>query len=172
MRIPVLFDVPDMIDFRGSFSKLYDLRISTEFNFENLREVAISYNASIGTLRGLHFQEVPKQMPKIVHCLNGAIYDVALDIDKNSNNYGRVYKFILSKSDKKAIYIPEGFAHGFQTLEKDTTIIYLLGADFSKEFEKTINPLDKNLNLEWPVLDCIISDRDKFAEKFTLGDPS
>ena len=101
-------------------------------------------------IRGLHFQSKNPQ-DKLIIVLKGKILDVAIDLRKNSKTFGKVYNCILSEKNSKSIFIPEGFAHGFQGLEKENYIIYSCTKYREKNSEVTIDIWDKDLNIKWPV---------------------
>jgi len=111
-------------------------------------------------LRGLHIQR-KKPQGKIVSVLKGQIYDVALDLRKNSSTFGKVFKCILSAKNSKSIFIPPGFAHGFITMDKENIVIYSCTKYRDKKSETTIIYNDKNVNIKWPSKKMIISSKDK-----------
>ena len=111
-------------------------------------------------IRGLHIQTKNSQ-GKFVSVIKGKIFDVALDLRKNSKTFGKIFKCILSDSNSNSIYIPEGFAHGFQTLEKENYIIYSCTKYREKNNEITIDANDKNLKINWPSKKQILSRKDK-----------
>jgi dTDP-4-dehydrorhamnose 3,5-epimerase len=142
------------------------------FFFENFKESEFSSNGIIefiqdnvshsihGVIRGLHFQKNPKSQAKFVSVLNGEIFDVAVDIRKNSPTYGKWVTEILSKNNHKSLYIPNGFAHGFCVLSKEANVVYKVSNDYSLENESGIIWNDSVLNIPWPVKKPIISEKD------------
>tara|TARA_Y100000591_G_scaffold28291_1_gene20913 strand:- start:1817 stop:2218 length:402 start_codon:yes stop_codon:yes gene_type:complete len=116
-------------------------------------------------IRGLHIQSKNSQ-GKFVTVIKGKIFDVALDLRKNSKTFGKVFKCILSEVNSKSIYIPEGFAHGFQCLEKENYIIYSCTKYREKNNEITIDINDKNLRINWPLKKQILSKKDKKGMSF------
>ena len=116
-------------------------------------------------IRGLHIQSRNAQ-GKFVTVIKGKIFDVALDLRKNSKTFGKVFKCILSETNSNSIYIPEGFAHGFQCLEKENYIIYSCTKYREKNNEVTIDVNDKNLNINWPLKKKILSQKDKKGISF------
>ena len=111
-------------------------------------------------VRGLHIQTKNSQ-GKFVTVIKGKIFDVAIDLRKNSKTFGKVYSCILSEKNTKSIFIPEGFAHGFQGLEKENYIIYSCTKYREKNHEITIDIHDKDLNIKWPSKKKIVSKKDK-----------
>ena len=116
-------------------------------------------------IRGLHIQSKNSQ-GKFVTVIKGKIFDVALDLRKNSKTFGKVFKCILSEANSNSLYIPEGFAHGFQCLEKENYIIYSCTKYRDGKSEIAIKYDDKNLNIKWPSNKPIISAKDKNAINF------
>ncbi|MBK21597.1 MAG: dTDP-4-dehydrorhamnose 3,5-epimerase [Flavobacteriales bacterium] len=119
-----------------------------------------------GVLRGLHFQNPPFHQGKLVRVIKGAVNDVAVDIRKNSPTYGKHFKIRLSESNFKMLWIPPGFAHGFETLEDDTIFAYKVTNDYDKESEGSILWNDPTLNIEWETKNPTISDKDDKSELF------
>ncbi len=138
-------------DNRGSFTELYNERV---LNKLGIKESFVQDNYSISkkkfTIRGLHFQIGKMSQSKLVRVIRGSIYDVVVDLRKNSSTYGKYISFRLKKNDGKLLYISNNFAHGFCTLEKDTEVFYKVSKYYSKEHEKTIIWNDKKLNIKWP----------------------
>ena len=111
-------------------------------------------------IRGLHIQTINSQ-GKFISVLKGKIFDVAIDLRKNSKTFGRVYKCILSEKNNTSIHVPPGFAHGFQALENENYIVYSCTKYRNKKSETTIKFDDKELNIKWPIKKFIISAKDK-----------
>lgn len=117
-----------------------------------------------GVIRGLHFQSSPFTQAKLIYCAKGSIFDVALDIRKESPTYGEYISFILDSTKNNMIYIPEGFAHGYQALEEDTVVIYKMTSIYSKKHENGIKW--DTVNVEWPIKKVIVSDKDNILVEF------
>ena len=119
--------------------------------------------SSFGVLRGLHYQDNPYQQAKLVRVVKGEIQDVAVDIRENSPNYLKYVSVILNGKNKKQLFIPKGFAHGFLVLSKKAIVNYKVDSFYNKEFEKVIAFNDPKINIKWKLdLECIkISDKDK-----------
>jgi dTDP-4-dehydrorhamnose 3,5-epimerase len=130
-----------------------------------------SFTSEIGTVRGMHFQKPPHQEIKMVRCISGSVFDVVVDIRKNSPTFLKWFGVEISASNKKMMYIPEGFAHGFQTLTENCELIYHHTEFFSPEAEAGLNVSDPLVNIEWPKAIAMLSERDKshdfLTEKFT-----
>ena len=142
-------------DKRGYFKEIIrENKIKKKFPF-----LVMSYSKQ-NVVRGLHIQTKHSQ-GKFVTVIKGKIYDVAVDLRKNSKTFGKVYNCILSERNMKSIFIPEGFAHGFQGLEKSNYIIYSCTKYREKNNEVSINVNDKDLNINWPFKKKIISKKDK-----------
>ena len=114
-----------------------------------------------GTVRGMHFQKPPHAELKIVSCLRGAVYDVAVDLRPDSPTWLEWHGVVLSADGHDALVIPEGFAHGFQTLSADTELLYFHTAAWSAEAEAALHPLDPALGIRWPRPVARMSDRDR-----------
>ena len=113
-----------------------------------------------GVIRGLHFQKVPKAQAKLVTVLKGKIFDVAVDIRKNSPTYGKWVSEILSGDTHNLLYVPEGFAHGFCVISDDADVLYKVSNEYSQEHERSIIWNDPKLNIQWPIKKPIISNKD------------
>ena len=122
-----------------------------------------SYSAQKGTLRGLHYQLNPMSQAKIVRCTRGSLMDVAVDIRKNSPQFGKWTSVILSEENKKQIFIPQGFAHGFLTLSDDVEIQYKADNYYAPHFEGNIRWDDPQIKIDWPFEPIVMSDKDKNA---------
>jgi len=119
-----------------------------------------------GVLRGLHFQEPPFEQGKLVRVARGAVIDVSVDIRKDSPSYGKWAAFELSEQNKRMLWIPPGFAHGFVTLEDDTIFIYKCTKVYNRESENSIRWNDPDLNIDWGIENPIISDKDNVSPLF------
>lgn len=150
------------LDNRGSFEKLFCCNeLEAIWGFKNIHQNNISFNLKAGTIRGFHYQVGKFSEDKLVTCVKGSIYDVIVDVRKTSNTFGKWRAFELSSENKRAILIPEGFAHGFQTLEDEVIVNYCHSAEYNKTFERGVNVFDKCLNVNWPIEDFTISQRDE-----------
>jgi len=153
-------------DKRGYFMESFNKKILSDFigNYEFIQD-----NQSLsqkGVIRGLHFQNPPFEQGKLVRVIKGSVNDIVVDIRKNSSTYGKVFKIKLSESNFKMLWIPPGFAHGFETLEDETIFSYKVTNDYNKESEGSILWNDKILNIEWETKDPIVSEKDTNSELF------
>ena len=142
-------------DFRGSFIKFQPDR----FLIENWNSVGISINPKVGTVRGLHFQVEPFAEEKVISCIQGAAFDVIVDVRPNSMSFGKVATLELSQENARQIYLPKGIAHGFQTLLPDTILHYFLTSEFSAEHLYSIDPFG-DLEIDWPEKARTVSEKD------------
>lgn len=157
---------PDVFkDRRGYFFESYNKR-----NFSGITDVEfVQDNESLSNknvLRGLHFQKPPYAQAKLVRVIKGSVLDVIVDLRKNSPTYGHHYKNVLSEENKKQIFIPKGFAHGFLVLENYTIFSYKCSAYYHKPAEDAILWNDPTLAIDWGISDPIISDKDQVAKTF------
>ena len=142
-------------DNRGYFKELIrENAINKKFPF-----LVMSFSKK-NVIRGLHIQTINSQ-GKFISVIKGKIFDVVIDLRKNSKTFGKVYKCLLSEKNNTSIYIPPGFAHGFQALENENYIVYSCTKYRNKKSETTIKFDDKELNVKWPIKKFIISAKDK-----------
>lgn len=148
-------------DERGFFARTF---CQNEFLAHGLETRVVQCNTSFsrrgGTLRGMHYQVPPKAETKLVRCIKGAIYDVIIDLRPDSATYCEWAAVELSQDNRKMIYVPRGFAHGFQALEDDTEITYQVSEFYSPEHERGIRWDDPAFKIKWPVENKIISKKD------------
>ena len=153
-------------DDRGYFFEPFNKKKFTEnigsFNFVQDNQSL----SSKGVLRGLHFQNPPFEQGKLVRVIRGSVLDVIVDIRKSSHTYGKHFKIILSESNFKMLWIPPGFAHGFETLEDNTIFAYKVTNEYNKESEDCILWNDSTLKIEWETENPLVSDKDRIAKKF------
>jgi dTDP-4-dehydrorhamnose 3,5-epimerase len=154
---------PELLtDDRGFFTRSF---CTEEFEKQGLIssivQCNISYNKKKGTLRGMHYQGPPHEEAKIVSCTKGAIYDVALDIRKDSRTYLQWVAVELTAENFVMLYIPKGCAHGFQTLTDDTRVYYQMTEFFYPECSNGVRWDDPAFGIQWPNYMRIMSDRDK-----------
>jgi dTDP-4-dehydrorhamnose 3,5-epimerase len=160
-----IIELEKLEDERGFFTRIWDEEIfqNKELN-SRLVQISLSSNKKKGTLRGMHFQEKPFEETKIVRCVKGKIFDVIIDLRSNSKTYKKWISIELNSNDLKMIYIPEGFAHGFQTLEDNTEVMYQMSNWFSPEHAKGIRWNDQEFDIKWPINEPIISKKDQLHE--------
>lgn len=151
-------------DDRGYFERYFCAQDFAEIGLQKpIAQINHSYTKGIGSIRGLHYQTAPHYETKIVRCLKGSIYDVAVDIRKDSPTFLQYFGIELSEENGKYLYIPEGFAHGFQTLSDEAEILYLVSEPFNPQADSGLNALDPVLSISWPLSLGHISDKDKNA---------
>jgi dTDP-4-dehydrorhamnose 3,5-epimerase len=154
-------------DSRGFFARTWCRREFEEHGLDaDLAQCSMSYNARRGTLRGLHWQAAPKEEAKLVRCTTGAIYDVIIDLRPESPTYLKHFGVELTQGDRRALYIPRGFAHGLQTLTDETEVFYQISEFFAPEHARGIRWNDPAFGIEWPIPDPIILDRDNSYPDF------
>ncbi|MEM2614440.1 MAG: dTDP-4-dehydrorhamnose 3,5-epimerase [Nitrososphaerota archaeon] len=170
-------------DHRGFFARIF---CEEEFRKHGIDfkvvQCNISFNKRKGTLRGMHFQAPPYEEAKLVRCIKGAIYDVIIDLRRESPTFKkwiavllRSYESSLNMADLplclkppagSMLYIPKGFAHGFQTLEDDTEIFYFMSEFYHPEYASGVRWNDPAFGIKWPISEIIISDKDKSYTNF------
>lgn len=149
-------------DTRGAFARLYceqDLAILIEKR--RIVQINHSRTAAVGAVRGLHFQSTPHAEMKLVRCLKGRVWDVAVDLRKGSESYLRWHAEELTPANGKMMVIPEGFAHGFQVLEPQSELLYLHTAFYAPESEGGLRFNDPKLDINWPLTVSDVSVRDQ-----------
>ena len=154
-------DMERLTDERGFFARSYcaDEFAARRFGPE-LRQCSVSYNARKGTLRGMHYQGAPHEEHKLVRCTAGAIFDVIVDIRPTSPTYRRWFGAELTMVNRRSLFIPPGFAHGFVTLTDDTEVYYMISVAHAPKFSRGIRWNDPAFAIEWPLTPAVISDRD------------
>ena len=150
-------------DRRGYLSRLFCQKtLSHLMNHKNISQINRTLTIKEGAVRGLHFQQPPYAETKIVSCLKGKVWDVAVDLRKGSSTFLNYHAVELSSDNNKSYLIPEGFAHGFQTLTSDCELLYFHTAEYKKDSEGAINALDKKIGIKWPKKITELSERDRF----------
>lgn len=149
-------------DNRGFFMESYNEQVFKQNGiYHHFIQDNHSLSAETGVLRGLHYQLNPKAQTKLVRVLSGAIYDVIVDIRKNSPSFGQWVGVILSEDNKRQLLVPKGFAHGFCTLVPNTQVLYKVDEYYSPENDRGILWSDPSLGIDWPTSSPILSDKDK-----------
>lgn len=166
----LIFEPKVFSDERGFFMESFNQRLFEEATGRKFEFVQDNHSkSSKGVLRGLHFQRAPYAQGKLVRCVSGEVYDVAVDIRKNSKTFGRWVGVTLSAENKKQLWIPEGFAHGFMTLTDNTEFLYKTTNYYHPESECSILWSDQHINIEWPnVENVILSQKDSNADSLKL----
>jgi dTDP-4-dehydrorhamnose 3,5-epimerase len=151
-------------DSRGWFSETYNQQTFGKNNIE-IRFVQDNHSYSVqkGVLRGLHFQNDPFAQTKLVRCTKGKIWDVAVDLRKSSKTYLKWFGIELSAENHLMLLIPQGFAHGFVTLENDCEVQYKVDNPYDKTSDRSIKFDDSSIGIQWPIYDVILSEKDRNA---------
>ena len=153
-------------DNRGFFLETYK---ASEFIANGININFFQDNHSKSTkdvIRGLHFQHFPKAQAKLVRCIRGKIFDVAVDIRHGSKNFGKWFGIDLSEENKKMLYIPEGFAHGFSVLSDEAEVLYKASNEYAPECDAGIRWNDEELNIDWQVKNPLVSEKDRILPIF------
>ena len=169
LSIPdILLIEPEVFgDDRGFFFESFNQNKFEEAIGKKVNFVQDNHSKSLkGVLRGLHYQLTPKEQGKLVRVIQGEVFDVAVDLRKSSLTFGKWVGEVLSADNKKQIWIPEGFAHGFVTLSDTADFLYKTTNFYSKEYERTINWNDKTIGISWPIKDVSLSAKDELAQPF------
>lgn len=157
-------------DERGFFARVFCV---SEFRAHDLASNFVQVNNSLtatkGTLRGMHYQLPPKAETKVVRCIRGAFWDVVLDLREGSPTFGRWFGTELSAENRRMMYAPKGFAHGFITLTGNTEALYFVDEFYAPEQERGIHWNDPEFKIEWPVEPVVISEKD---DKWPEFDPA
>jgi dTDP-4-dehydrorhamnose 3,5-epimerase len=162
-----VIDLQPRPDERGFFARSWCRREFADHGIEvDIAQESVSYNRLAGTLRGLHFQKPPHEEAKIVRCTRGAIFDVIVDLRPRSPTYRQWEGFHLNAENRRALYVPKGFAHGFQTLVDDTELFYQISAFHVPGAAAGIRYNDPVFQIVWPLPVRSISERDSTAPDF------
>lgn len=161
-------EIERIADERGFFARSYCEDEFAKYNLEPCTsQCNISFNKKKGTLRGMHFQKAPQEEAKLVRCTLGAIYDVIIDLRPNSPNYCQWFAAELTAENRGMLYIPKGFAHGFQTLEDNTEVFYQMSAKYSALHATGLRWNDPVFTIEWPTTVTNISPKDQNYPNFS-----
>lgn len=157
-------------DERGFFARMW---CREEFQALGLSTVveqsSISFNRRKGTLRGMHYQAAPREEVKLVRCTRGAIYDVILDLRADSPAFCRWFAVELTPGNGKMVYIPAGFAHGYQTLADESEVLYQISEAYRPEMARGVRWNDPAFQIEWPIRNPILSARDRSFQDFAAN---
>lgn len=162
-----IIELEPLEDERGFFARSF---CQKEFEEHGLKfcivQCNISYNKKKGTLRGMHYQVAPYEEAKLVSCIGGAVYDLIIDLRTNSPTYRQWFAVELTAENYKILYVPEGFAHGFQALEDNTTVFYQMSEFYHPECARGVRWDDAAFNIRWPIRKPIKSERDRSFQTF------
>lgn len=150
-------------DFRGSFARTW---CAEEFRSHGMNIAMVQGNTAYskvrGTLRGMHLQKAPFEEAKLIRCIRGSIYDVMVDLRPGSRTFKEWVSVELDEMSNVMVLVPEGFAHGYQTLRDDTEVFYLVSQFYSPECEAGVRYDDPAFNIQWPIRDvAVMSEKDK-----------
>jgi len=166
-----VIELSPFVDERGSFARVF---CSKEFSNAgisyNIVQSNLSLNTQRGTLRGLHFQLPPYEEGKLIRCIRGEIFDVVVDLRRQSSTFRHSFCVELSESNGKALFVPPGFAHGFQTLTDDTQVLYMMTQFYSPDHVGGYRWNDAAFNIAWPIVSPILSDKDLSFPDFLAED--
>jgi len=156
-----LIELEKKADERGFFARAW---CSNEFQAHNLpsrfAQCNISWNKRKGTLRGMHRQRAPHEENKLIRCTRGAIYDVILDLRPDSSTFGKWLGFELTEENHRSLFVPGGFAVGFQTLRDESEVFYLMSECYTPGAEEGVRYNDPSFGFEWPTDVTVISEKD------------
>jgi dTDP-4-dehydrorhamnose 3,5-epimerase len=159
-------------DERGLFARLFDVDAFRRHNLPtDFVQASTSHNSRRGTLRGLHYQAEPHAEGKLVRCTAGAIFDVIVDVRPGSASFGGWRSFELSCDNRLTLYVPAGFAHGFETLTDDAEIFYQMTRPHVPGAERGIIWNDPDLAIAWPLKPALMSQRDRVLPRLRAGQP-
>jgi dTDP-4-dehydrorhamnose 3,5-epimerase len=155
-------------DERGFFARTWCVNEFKEFGLNTkLVQSSISFNKKKGTLRGMHYQIAPFEEAKLVRCTQGEIFDVIIDLRPNSKTFKKYISAVLNEDNRKMLYIPEGFAHGFQTLTDNAEVFYQISQFYSPDHSRGVRWNDPVFGIVWPEDQRIIIERDRNYPDFS-----
>jgi len=164
-----IIDIKRVEDERGFFGRAFCQREMKEHGLnEVVAQTNLSSNKKKGTLRGLHYQVAPHEESKLVRCTRGSLFDVIVDLRKGSSTYCQWFGTVLTADSFTMLYVPEGCAHGFLTLENNTDIMYEVSAFYAPGSEKGILWNDPAFGIKWPIEPVVISEKDRNQPAFDL----
>jgi dTDP-4-dehydrorhamnose 3,5-epimerase len=168
LRGAFVVDPEPVDDERGFFARTWCRREFKERGLETrVAQCSLSFNRKRGTLRGLHFQVAPYAETKIIRCVRGAVYDVIVDLRPDSRTFTQHFALTLTSKNHAMLYVPAGFAHGFQTLDDDTEVLYQISAFYSPEHSRGVRWDDPAFAIQWPPAERTISARDRDYPDFS-----
>ena len=163
----MVIDVSSQADERGLFARTFDAKLFSEAGLPtSWPQCNTSWNRQRGTLRGMHFQAEPAPEPKLVRCTRGSVFDVAVDLRRDSSTYCRWIGVELSADRRNALFMPSGIAHGFLTLEDSSEVFYQMGASYVGALARGVRWNDPAFSISWPFPPRLMSDRDANYQDF------
>lgn len=164
-----IIDIERVEDERGYFGRAWCKEVFDKHGLEsNAVQANISYNKKAGTLRGMHYQNDPFAETKTVRCTAGAVFDVIIDLRPESETYAQWLGVILSDKNSRMLYVPGGFAHGYLTLEDDTSIHYMVTEYYTPSAESGVRFDDPAFAIQWPIVPTVVSVKDLAHPAFTI----
>lgn len=156
-----LIEIQAIADARGFFARSFCVNEFASLGLDPaVAQCNISFNERAGTLRGMHYQEQPHEEARLVRCTSGAIYDVAVDRREDSSTYLKWFAVELNSENRRMLFVPRGFAHGFQTLVDRTEVSYIMSEFYHPEGARGLRWNDPALSIRWPFANPIISEKD------------
>ena len=165
-----VIDLDKREDERGFFARLFCINEFDQNQADrNILQINNSLSRDKGTLRGIHYQLSPKSETKIVRCIKGSLWDVIVDLRPDSPTFLQWFGETLSAENRRMMFVPKGFGHGFITLEPDTEAIYFVTEFYSPEHERGLRWDDPKIGIEWPIEPVIISEKDRQHKDFDIN---
>ena len=162
-----VIDLEKREDARGFFARAWCQKEFEEHGIYRLPVQAnMSFNKKAGTIRGMHYQAAPHQESKLIRCVNGSIYDVIIDLRKNSPTYKQWFGIELNAENRTMLFVPEDFAHGFVALKDNSEIMYQVSAVYNFESERIIRYNDPAFKIQWPIEVSVVSEKDVTTPDF------
>ena len=162
-------DINRLEDERGFFGRAFCSQEFDEMNLESsVSQINVSYNRAAGTLRGMHYQKSPFQETKFIRCIRGSIYDVVIDLRKDSPTYCQSFGVELNDKNRTALFVPKDFAHGFVSLQDDTEVIYMVSQFYVPNAEEGIRWNDPLFSIDWPIDPVVVSSKDNSWPDFSV----
>ena len=156
-----IIELSPMADSRGYFERLFCKKELSSILNKTIKQINYSFTRKKGSIRGMHYQLPPMAETKIIKCIKGSIFDVAIDLRKDSPTFLKLHGEVISEDNSKLFFVPEGFAHGFQSLEKNIEVIYFTTQYYDCKSERGVRYNDNMINIKWPLKTSNISDKDK-----------
>lgn len=167
LRGAFVIDLEPVEDRRGFFATTWSRQVFQCRGLDvELAHCGLSFNTHRGTLRGMHFQIAPYQQVRLVRCTRGAIHDVMIDLRRESATFARSFAVDLTQDNRRTLYVPKGFAHGFQTLADGSEVFYQISQIHAPEHERGVRWDDPLFGLQWPLAPTVMSDRDRSFPDF------
>ena len=161
-------EIEPLVDERGFFARTWcEREFQAHIGPCRFVQCNISFNSKRGTLRGMHYQASPCEEARLVRCTMGAIYDVIIDLRPNSETFKKWFSVELTAEDRRLLYIPKGFAHGFVTLQDSTEVFYQMSEFFQPEYARGVRWNDPAFAVDWPMEARVISQRDRDFPDFS-----